>query len=342
MTVHVNIATCKHCDTLHRTLSRVSALYMSIVCVRSTVCAFFSYPWCNSRHPLCMETIADETDLVTYTAHCCFGSICNKNWERLGRFATRYEARREIVRHLMASSKHRMSEYSAMLTAQQYTVSGCDDCCVQEVYEGPLPGVDSRSSSSVRPSSRPSSGASQPRPLCAHLVPGALDIVCPFMSSTEPLMTETASKRSSQHGSDYIYVTAAYEGSLLGGVTGLSNSVQQLPPSRSMDSVARPSCAYMVPGALVIDSQGYPVRLTAQIAEEATILENALNAIDYVARHISNIGSGTTMADMPHLLAGLADMHLALKEHADQLRGVVGNLRSFEGTCRILAVDSQL
>jgi hypothetical protein len=155
-------------------------------------------------------------------------------------------------------------------------------------------------------------------------------------------MTETVAKRSSQHGSDYIYVTAANEGSLLGEVTGLSNSVQQLPPSRSMDSVARPSCAYMVPGALVIDSQGYPVRLTAQIAEEATILENALNAIDYLARHISNIGSGTTMADMPHLLAGLEDMHLALKEHADQLRGVVGNLRSFEGTCRILAVDSQL
>ena len=342
MIVKVNIGTCKHCDTLHRTLSRVSALNMSIVSVRSSVCAFFSYPWCNSRHPLCMETIADETDLVTYTAHCCFGSICNKNWERLGRFATRYEARREIVRHLMASSKHRMSEYSAMLTAQQYTVSGCDDCCVQEVYEGPLPGVDTRSSNRVRPSSRPSSGASQPRPLCAHLVPGVLPIVCPFMSSTEPLMTETVAKRSSQHGSDYIYVTAANEGSLLGEVTGLSNSVQQLPPSRSMDSVARPSCAYTVPGALVIDSQGYPVRLTAQIAEEATILENASNAIDYLARHISNIGSGTTMADMPHLLAGLADMHLALKEHADQLRGVVGNLRSFEGTCRILAVDSQL
>jgi hypothetical protein len=118
--------------------------------------------------------------------------------------------------------------------------------------------------------------------------------------------------------------------------------VQQLPPTRSRASDARPPCAYVVPGALVIDPQGYPVRLTAQIAEEATILENALNAIDYVARHISNYGSGTTIADMPHLLADLADMNLALKEHADQLRGVVGNLRSFEGTCRILAVDSQL
>ena len=293
-----------------------------------------------------MGTIADGTDLVTYTAHCCFGRICNKNWERLGRFATIYEARREIVRHLMASSKHLMTEKSAMRTAQQYTVSGSDDCCVQEVYEGPLPGVDSRSSNSVRPSSRSRSGASEPRPSCAYLVPGALDIVCPLLASTEPLMTERATMRSSQQykvsGSDYIYVTAAYEGSLLGVDTGLSNSVQQLPPTRSRASDARPPCAYVVPGALVIDPQGYPVRLTAQIAEEATILENALNAIDHVARHISNYGSGTTIADMPHLLADLADMHLALKEHADQLRGVVGNLRSFEGTCRILAVDSQL
>jgi hypothetical protein len=293
-----------------------------------------------------MRTMADGTDLVTYTAHCCLGHICNKNWKRIGRFATIYEARRAIVRHLMASSKHLMTEKAAMRTAQQYTVSGSDDCCVQEVYEGPLPGVNSSSSNSVRQRSRSRSGASEARPSCAYLVPGALEIVRQLMASSKHLMTERGAMRSSQQykvsGSDDFCVPEDYEGSLLGVNSSSSNSVRQLPRTRSRASEARPPCAYLVPGALVVDPQGYPVRLTAQIAEEATVLEKTLDAIDHVAGHISTYGSDTTIAAVPLLLADLADINLALKEHVDQLRVVVRNLRSFEGTCRIIALSSQL
>jgi hypothetical protein len=159
-------------------------------------------------------------------------------------------------------------------------------------------------------------------------------------------MTERAAMRSSQQykvsGSDDFCVPEVYEGSLLGVNSSSSNSVRQLPRTRSRASEARPPCAYLVPGALVVDPQGYPVRLTAQIAEEATILEKSLDAIDHVAGHISTYGSDTTIAAVPLLLADLADINLALKEHVDQLRVVVRNLRSFEGTCRIIALSSQL
>jgi hypothetical protein len=146
-----------------------------------------------------------------------------------------------------------MPEKEAMRTAQQYTVSGSDDCCVQERYEGPLPGVNSSSSNSVRQRSRSRSGASD----------------------------------------------------------------------------ARPSGANLVPAALVVDPQGYPDRLPAQIAEDATVLEQTIDAIDRVAEHISTYGGDTTIAAVPILLADLTDYNLALKGHVNQLRVVVMNMRSY-------------
>jgi hypothetical protein len=200
-----------------------------------------------------MRTMADGKDLVTFTAHCCLGDICNKKWKRLGRFETFMEARREIVRHLIVSSKHLMPEKTAMRTVQQYTVSGSDECCVQEVTEGPLPGVKSSSSNSARQRSR----------------------------------------------------------------------------SRSGPSEARPSITNLVPAALGVDPQGYPVRLPAQIEEDATVIEQSIDAIDRIAEHISTHGGNTTLADVPDLLADLTNMNLALKGHVDQLRVVVMNMRSY-------------
>jgi hypothetical protein len=200
-----------------------------------------------------MRTMADVDDTVTYTAHCCLGDICNKKWRRLGRFATFMDARREIVRHLIVSSKHLMSEKTAMSTVQRYTVSGSDECCVQEVTEGPLPGVKSSSSNRARQRSR----------------------------------------------------------------------------SRSGPLEACPSNTNLLPAALVVDPQGYPVRLPEYIEEDATVIEQSIEAIDAIAEHISTHGGNTTLEDVPELLADLTNMKLALKGHVDQLRVVVMNMRSY-------------
>jgi hypothetical protein len=92
--------------------------------------------------------------IVTFTAHCCFGDFCGKKWKRLGRFATVEEAREEIRRHLCASSKHSMTPTEAMTNVQTYTVIGSEECCVQQVTEGPIPEAKSSSSNSARLRSR--------------------------------------------------------------------------------------------------------------------------------------------------------------------------------------------
>jgi hypothetical protein len=199
-----------------------------------------------------MKTMADGSDHVTFTAHCCLGHICNRKWKRLGRFATFNAARQEIVRHLMVSGKHLMPEEEAIRIAQQNAVSGSAGCCIQEVYEGPLHGVDSSSSNNVRQRSR-SSGSSK----------------------------------------------------------------------------ARASSANLVPAAVVVDPEGYPVRLAAQIAEDASVIEQSIDALDRLADHISTYGGDTTLADVPNLLAHLTDYNLASKGHVDQLRDVVMNMRNY-------------
>jgi hypothetical protein len=206
---------------------------------------------CSHLH--CMRTMADGSDHVTFTAFCCLGHICNRKWKRLGRFATFNGARQEIVRHLMVSGKHLMPEKEAIRTAQQNTVSGSDGCCIQEVYEGPLHGVNSSSGNNVRQRSR----------------------------------------------------------------------------SRSGSSGARATSANLVPAAVVVDPEGYPVRLLSQIEEDASVIEQSIDALDRLADHISTYGGDTPLADVPHLLAHLTDYNLALKGHVDQLRVVVMNMRSY-------------
>jgi hypothetical protein len=112
-------------------------------------------------------------DIVTYTAHCCFGDICGKKWKRLGRFATVEEARREIIRHLLVSSKHSMTETEAKSHVQRFTKMGSEECCVQETSEGPMPVVTSSGSKSDAIRSRSRSG---PLESCApntRLIPAA-------------------------------------------------------------------------------------------------------------------------------------------------------------------------
>ena len=50
-----------------------------------------------------------------------------------------------------------------------------------------------------------------------------------------------------------------------------------------------------MPAALVDDPQGYSDRLPAQIAQIATILAQAIDAIDRVAEHISIYGGLTDL-----------------------------------------------
>ncbi len=115
-------------------------------------------------------------DIVTYTAHCCFGDTCGKRWRRLGRFATVEEARREMIRHLQASSKHLMTETAAMSHVQRYTKMGSEECCVQETSEGHLPEVKSSSSKSARMRSRSRSGPHEAYAPNTRLIPA--DSIC--------------------------------------------------------------------------------------------------------------------------------------------------------------------
>jgi hypothetical protein len=106
------------------------------------------------RHPQFIASMADVCDIVTYTAHCCLGHICNRKWKRLGRFTSINAAREEIVRHLMVSGKHYMPEDEAIRLSQQCSVIGSDRCCIQEVFEGPLHAVVPSISKNVRKRTR--------------------------------------------------------------------------------------------------------------------------------------------------------------------------------------------
>jgi hypothetical protein len=106
--------------------------------------------------------MASVDDVVTFTAHCCFGDICGKKWKRLGRYGTVEEARREIIRHLLASPKHNMSESEAKSHVQQYTKMGSEECCVMKTTEGSIPDASSGSNQRARLRARSRSGSREP------------------------------------------------------------------------------------------------------------------------------------------------------------------------------------
>jgi hypothetical protein len=73
-------------------------------------------------------------------------------------------------------------------------------------------------------------------------------------------------------------------------------------------SGARPSGAYLVPVALVVDPQGYSDRRPAQITEVATVLAQAIDAIVRVAEHFSTYGVHADLTRVTILLAELTEM----------------------------------
>ena len=188
--------------------------------------------------------MASADDIVTYTAHCCFGDICGKRWRRLGRFATVEEARLEIKRHLLVSSKHSMTPIEAMSHVQRYTVLGSNECCVQEVTEGPFPEVKSSSSKSAR--------------------------------------------------------------------------------MRSRSPITR-----LIPAASIGDTMRYAVELPAYIEEDATVIEQSIQALDEIADYFATHAGNTTLEEVPQLLEDIRNISVVLSAHADQLRGVIVNMRKY-------------
>ena len=63
-----------------------------------------------------------------------------------------------------------------------------------------------------------------------------------------------------------------------------------------------------MPVALVVDPQGYSDRLPAQIAEVATVLAQAIDAIVRVAEHFSTYGVLADLTRVTILLAELTEM----------------------------------
>jgi hypothetical protein len=210
-------------------------------------------PVIAGSHRNILRTMAYADDIVTYTAHCCFGDICGKRWRRLGRFATVEEARLEIKRHLLVSSKHFMTETEAMSHVQRYTKMGSEECCVQETSEGPLPEEKASSSKSARMRSRSRSG----------------------------------------------------------------------PPEKC------PPNTRLLPAASLGDPLRYPVELPAYIEEDATVIEQSIQALDEIADYFATHAGNTTLEEVPQLLEDFRNIKIVLSAHVDQLRGVILNMRKY-------------
>jgi hypothetical protein len=84
-----------------------------------------------------------------------------------------------------------------------------------------------------------------------------------------------------------------------------------------------------MPPAVVVDTVEYQVRLAQYIAEDASVLAHSINVLESIADGIAVYGGDTTLADVPALLTHLTDYPLALRDHVEQLRNVVINMRSY-------------
>ena len=85
----------------------------------------------------------------------------------------------------------------------------------------------------------------------------------------------------------------------------------------------------LIPAASVGDPLRYPVLLPAYIEEDATVIEQSIEAINEIADLISTHGGNTTLEEVPQLLADLTNIKIVLKGHVDQLRGVILNMRKY-------------
>ena len=83
------------------------------------------------------------------------------------------------------------------------------------------------------------------------------------------------------------------------------------------------------PAASLGDPLQYPVLLPAYIEEDATVIEQSIEAINEIADLIATHGGNTTLEKVPQLLADLTNIEIVLKGHVDQLRGVILNMRKY-------------
>ena len=73
----------------------------------------------------------------------------------------------------------------------------------------------------------------------------------------------------------------------------------------------------------------YAVELPAYIEEDATIIEHSIQAIDEIADYIVAHAGNTTLEEVPQLLDDIRNINVVLSSHADQLRGVIVNMRKY-------------
>jgi hypothetical protein len=73
----------------------------------------------------------------------------------------------------------------------------------------------------------------------------------------------------------------------------------------------------------------YAVELPAYIEEDATVIEQSIQALDEIADYFATHAGNTTLEEVPQLLDDFRNINVVLSAHVDQLRGVIVNMRKY-------------
>jgi hypothetical protein len=159
------------------------------------------------------------------------------------------------------------------------------------------------------------------------------EIIRHLRMSSKHNMTETDAiiqvRQYTKMGSDGCCVLATSNEAMRVVTSSSSKSYAVRSRSRSGPHEAYAPNTRLIPADSICDPVTYPVQLPTYVEEDATVIEQSIQALDAIRGFFTTQAGSTTLDEAPQLIVDFKYIQGALLSHVNQLRGVVLNMRKY-------------
>jgi hypothetical protein len=146
-------------------------------------------------------------------------------------------------------------------------------------------------------------------------------------------MTETEAmiqvRRFTKMGSVECCVLATSDGAMRVVTSSASKSYAVRSRSRSGPHESYAPNTRLIPADSICDPVTYPVQLPTYVEEDATVIEQSIQALDAIRGFFTTQAGSTTLDEAPQMFVDFKYIQVVLLSHVDQLRGVILNMRKY-------------